>query len=123
GAGDSVPLPGAAPVATGLARGAAERLRLGQHRPAIQAARHGLGQAGGRGGRKVADLHPELVDIPACFAWDKGVWYQVREGVRGILVWDGEERACVYMLTEQASHYYQVMTRNERMPVFLGRRI
>ena len=70
-----------------------------------------------------ADLRPEIVDIPACFAWDRGVWYQVREGVRGILVWDGEERACVYILTEKASHYYEVMTRNERMPVFIGRQI
>jgi hypothetical protein len=33
-------------------------------------------------------LHPALVDIPACFGFDKGIWFQVREGVQGILVRD-----------------------------------
>jgi hypothetical protein len=31
--------------------------------------------------------------------------------------------ARVYMLTEPASHYYQIMTRNDRMPVLIGERI
>ena len=69
------------------------------------------------------DVHPELVDIPANFGWDKGVWYRIKEGVRGILVRDESNNPIVYMLTEPASHYYQVMTRNNRMPVLCGERI
>ena len=69
------------------------------------------------------DVHPELVDIPANFGWDKGVWYRITEGIRGILVRDESNNPIVYMLTEPASHYYQVMTRNNRMPVLCGERI
>lgn len=69
------------------------------------------------------DVHPELVDIPANFGWDKGVWYRIKEGIRGILVRDESNNQIVYVLTEPASHYYQVMTRNTRMPVLCGERI
>jgi hypothetical protein len=69
------------------------------------------------------DVHPELVDIPANFGWDKGVWYRITEGVRGIIVRDESNNQIVYILTEPASHYYQVMTRNNRMPVLCGERI
>jgi hypothetical protein len=68
-------------------------------------------------------LRPEPVDIPACFGFDKGIWFQVREGIRGILVCDEAGKPHVYVLTEPASHYYQVMTRQERMPVLIGERI
>ena len=68
-------------------------------------------------------VHPEPVDIPASFGWDKGVWYRIREGVRGILVRDEGNASIVYLLTEPATHYYQVMTRNNRMPVLCGERI
>lgn len=70
-----------------------------------------------------SELRPELVDIPAMFGLDRGVWFQIREGVRGILVVDELRQPHVYMLTEPASHYYKVMTRNDRMPVFIGSRI
>jgi hypothetical protein len=69
------------------------------------------------------DVHPEPVDIPANFGWDKGVWYRIKEGIRGILVRDESDNQIVYVLTEPASHYYQVMTRNTRMPVLCGERI
>jgi hypothetical protein len=68
-------------------------------------------------------VHTEPVDIPANFGWDKGVWYRIREGIRGLLVRDESGNPIVYMLTEPASHYYQVMTRNNRMPVLCGERI
>ena len=70
-----------------------------------------------------SELHPEMVDIPAAFGLDRGVWYQIQEGIRGISVTDPNGRPHVYMLTEPSSHYYQVMTRNERMPVLIGQRI
>ena len=50
-------------------------------------------------------VHPEPVDIPANFGWDKGVWYRIKEGIRGILVADESNNQIVYILTEPASHY------------------
>jgi hypothetical protein len=40
-----------------------------------------------------------------------------------VLVRDGGGCPHVYMLTEPASHYYNVMTRSDRMPVLIGRRM
>jgi hypothetical protein len=61
-----------------------------------------------------------LVDIPVTFAYDRGVWVHVRQGIRGLLVPDEKGRAVCFMICEPASHYYQIMTRNDRMPVFIG---
>lgn len=60
----------------------------------------------------------ELVDIPCDFACEKGVWYRVRQGMRGILV-PGPDGPCVYMICEPATRYYRVMTKSERMPVLI----
>lgn len=68
-------------------------------------------------------LLPEPVDIPAAFGLEKGVWFLIEEGLRGILVRDEHGDPHVYMLTQPASHYYQIMTRHSRMPVFIGRQI
>lgn len=68
-------------------------------------------------------LQPERVDIPANFGLDRGIWYQIKEGIQGVLVHDETRQAHVYLLTEPASHYYQVMTRNTRMPVLIGEKI
>jgi hypothetical protein len=64
-----------------------------------------------------------FVDIPANFAYDRGVWVHVRQGIRGILVPDERGKAVAYMICEPASHYYQVMTRSDRMPVLIDERI
>ena len=66
---------------------------------------------------------PEPVDIPATFALDRGIWYAVREGVRGLLVKDETNKAVVYVLCQPATRYYEVMTRNDRMPVLIGETI
>jgi hypothetical protein len=63
------------------------------------------------------------VDIPATLACDRGVWYRVREGIRGLLVPDERGLAVCFMICEPASHYYQVMTRSDRMPVLIVGRI
>jgi hypothetical protein len=68
-------------------------------------------------------LRPEPVDIPAALGLDRGVWFLIVEGIRGILVRDEKGRSHVYMITQPASHYYQIMTRNARMPVLLGQQI
>jgi hypothetical protein len=63
------------------------------------------------------------VDIPANLCLDRGVWYKVRQGVRGLLVPDERGCAVAYVLCEPASHYYRIMTGNTRMPVFIEERI
>lgn len=65
-------------------------------------------------------LQPQQIIIPACYGFEKGVWFQIREGIAGILVQDGSGLRHAYMITESASHYYEVMTRHERMPVLIG---
>ena len=63
------------------------------------------------------------VDIPAILGFDRGVWYAIRQGIRGLLVEDERGNAVVYMICEPASHYYRIMTRSDRMPVLIGERI
>jgi len=70
------------------------------------------------------DLAPERVEIPATFGFDRGIWFQVPEGgLQGVLVRDEADRPHVYILTRPASHYYKVMTRSHREPVFIGNQI
>jgi hypothetical protein len=51
---------------------------------------------------------------------DRGVWFHIREGVRGVVVRDEQGRPAVYILCEPSSHYYEVMTRSPWMPVLVG---
>jgi hypothetical protein len=60
------------------------------------------------------------VVIPATMGLDRGVWFRVREGIRGVVVQDEQGRPVVYVLVEPATHYYQVMTRSSLMPVLVG---
>jgi len=73
------------------------------------------------GGWRGMDAIP--VDIPATIALERGVWYRVRQGIRGLLVPDERGTAVAYMICEPSSHYYQVMTRSPRMPVLIEERI
>lgn len=63
------------------------------------------------------------VAIPATLGLENGVWYRIRQGVRGLLVADEVGRTVVYMVCEPASHYYHVMTRSRWMPVLIDERI
>ena len=69
------------------------------------------------GGWRHLDAVP--VDIPASLGLDRGVWYRVRQGMRGVLVPDERGAAVVYMVCQPSTHYYQVMTRSPRMPVLI----
>jgi len=69
------------------------------------------------------NLNPEIVDIPASLGLERGVWYRIRQGLRGLLVPDENRMAVVYVICEPASHYYQVMTRSKRMPLLIDERI
>jgi hypothetical protein len=65
-------------------------------------------------------LEPAEVEVPAVMGLDRGVWFQIREGVKGVAVRDERGEPVVYVLVEPASHYYRVMTRSAWMPVLVG---
>jgi hypothetical protein len=60
----------------------------------------------------------EPVEIRAVAGLDGGVWFRIRQGVRGLVA-----RGEAYAIVEPASYYYRVMTRRHRMPVLIGERI
>jgi hypothetical protein len=62
------------------------------------------------------------VDIPATMGLENGVWYQIREGIRGLLVTDEAGVDRVYMICEPSTYYYRIMTRSNWMPVLIGER-
>jgi hypothetical protein len=64
-------------------------------------------------------LAPEPVEIPATYALANGVWFRVKQGVRGLLVRDRRGSPVVFMVTEPSTRYYRVMTRAEWMPVLV----
>jgi hypothetical protein len=66
------------------------------------------------------DRQAEPVVIPASMGLDRGVWFHIREGIRGVVVRDEQHRPVVYVLVEAATHYYQVMTRSSWMPALIG---
>ncbi|HEV3165986.1 MAG TPA: hypothetical protein VGZ22_18295 [Isosphaeraceae bacterium] len=63
------------------------------------------------------------VEIPATLGFDGGIWFRIRQGIRGLLVPDERGIAVAYMLCEPASRYYQNMTRSQRMPALIGEKI
>jgi hypothetical protein len=70
-----------------------------------------------------AGCEAEEIVIPATLGLDGGIWFRIREGVRGVLVHDEEGRPRVYVLCEPASHYYRIMTRSDWMPCLVGQHI
>ncbi len=60
--------------------------------------------------------------IPARLGFDRGIWFSVKQGARGLVV---EEAGVLvaYMIVEPASHYYEVMTRAKQMASLVGERI
>ncbi len=64
-------------------------------------------------------LRPKPVLIPVSYGVEKGRWFPIEQGIRGVLVQrGGQER--VYMLTDNASPDFLQATRHERMPVLQG---
>jgi hypothetical protein len=64
-------------------------------------------------------LAPERADVPATYGFANGVWYRVRQGMRGLLVRDRGGLPTVYLICEPATRYYKVMTRAEWMPTLI----
>jgi hypothetical protein len=57
----------------------------------------------------------EQVEIRAAAGLDGGVWFRIRQGVRGVVI-----RGEAYLIVEASSYYYRVMTHQDRMPVLIG---
>ncbi len=65
-------------------------------------------------------LNPSEVKILASTACTKGVWYQVREAIKGVILLDDDGQEFCYLMTEPATHYFKTMTGAERMPVLIN---
>ena len=69
------------------------------------------------------NLEAVAVDIPASLGFERGVWFRIRQGIRGLLVPDEHNEHVVYMICEPSTHYYRVMTRSDRMPLLIDEQI
>jgi hypothetical protein len=74
-------------------------------------------------GGQWGQANAEPVVIAASMGLEKGIWFRARQGIHGLLVRDEYGIESAYMLCEPATHYFQVMTRSDRMPVLIGERI
>ena len=64
-------------------------------------------------------LRPTPVVIPVTYGVEKGKWFSITKGIRGVLVErDGLQR--VYMLTEEAAPDFMNVTKHPRMPVLIA---
>lgn len=70
-----------------------------------------------------AELSPEPVVIPATYGFANGVWFRVKQGMRGLLVRDRQGGLVVFMVCEPSTRYYQIMTQSEWMPRLAGETI
>lgn len=67
-----------------------------------------------------SQLAPEEVVIPASYGYANGVWFKVKQGMRGLLVHDRQGVPVVFMLTRPATRYCEIMCRADWMPVLVG---
>ena len=68
----------------------------------------------------LANANPEEVVIPANLGQQKGTWFLINEGIKGIAI-ETRGGPVVYMLTEPASNYYRNMTeQSPMMPLFVN---
>jgi hypothetical protein len=66
-------------------------------------------------------LRPSEVWIPASRGLEKGVWFPITSGIRGIVVRDEQQTEHVYMMTTESTAEYRQLTRHHRMPVWAAR--
>lgn len=64
-------------------------------------------------------MAPDPVLIPATFGLMNGVWFKVKQGMKGLVVQDRQGNPVVFMLTEPSTRYFNVMTRAEWMPLLI----
>jgi hypothetical protein len=66
------------------------------------------------------DVDVKEVVIPATQCLGGGVWFSVRQGVRGMLARDERGRDIVYVVCEPARKDYEIMTGSRWRPVLWG---
>lgn len=66
------------------------------------------------------ECNPEKVTVVANFALVNGVWFPVEHGIESLLVRDMANRPHVYLLTDQSTHYFKIMTGSNRSPVLVN---
>lgn len=64
-------------------------------------------------------LNPQPIEVLSSFALSNGVWFQVRKAMRGILIYDEKEHPHAYIVTQASTHYFNIMTGADRMPILL----
>ncbi len=63
---------------------------------------------------------PDEVVIPANLGFQKGTWFLILEGIKGVVI-ETRGGPVVYMLTTPASNYYRNMTeQSPTMPIFIN---
>lgn len=68
-------------------------------------------------------LNPVPVPILASSAMVNGTWFQIKEGIQGILLESPTRSQHVYILTTPSTHYFKTMTGADRMPVLINQLI
>lgn len=68
----------------------------------------------------LSQLRPKIVEVIANAAQENGIWFQIKQGIRAVLIKDSLGNEFVYILTLPSTHYYKTMTRAERMPVLVN---
>ncbi|WP_020472433.1 hypothetical protein [Zavarzinella formosa] len=58
----------------------------------------------------------EPVTILADYGCENRFWYKITKGIHGLIVRPEGEPPAVFMICEEPTRYYRVMTRGERMP-------
>jgi len=61
-------------------------------------------------------LHPTEVIIPARRGYEKKVWFDIENGIKGLLV-EREGHVAVYMITEKADDEFMANIPHDRMPL------
>lgn len=65
-------------------------------------------------------LNPVPIAILASSALVNGIWFQVRQGIQGVLLTSESGTQHGYIVTQPATHYFKTMTGAERMPVLIN---
>ena len=63
-------------------------------------------------------LRPEPVVIPVTHGVEKGKWFEIKNGIKGVVLHRGQENR-VYMMTDDANPEYVDVTHHDRMPVLV----
>jgi hypothetical protein len=66
-----------------------------------------------------SEMSPEPVVVLATFSLSNGVWFKVKQGMRGLLVRDRKAEPVVFLVCRPSTRYFGVMCRAEWMPVLI----